>query len=111
MKIEDIGGLDLDELVTQAQQMQSKVQEAQERAQQKVVVGEAGGGMVQVKVNGRLEVTEVTIDAAVVDVGEIDMLQDLVVAATNVALDRARNIMSEELGPLARMLEMGGIPI
>ena len=105
MNIDDLSGLDLNGLMNQAREMQSKMQEAQDRAASQVVTGEAGGGMVTVKVNGKQEVLDVSIDPAVVDPQDIDMLQDLVLAAINVALQRAKETMSNELGPLGKMVE------
>ncbi|MGM0576767.1 MAG: YbaB/EbfC family nucleoid-associated protein [Myxococcota bacterium] len=102
------GGGGLQGLLQQATQMQAQVQEAQSRAAARKVVGEAGGGLVKVTANGKLEVLQVEIDPAVAD-EDREMLQDLVVAATNDALSRAKNLMNEELGPLAQMLQSSGL--
>ncbi len=96
-------------LLDQATQMQQQVQQAQSRAAQRTVTGEAAGGLVSVTINGKMEVTRVSLDPKVVDADDIDMLQDLLVAATNAALARSRNLIQEELGPLARMLDMAGM--
>ena len=96
-------------LMQQATQMQQQVQQAQQRAAQRVVTGEAAGGLVTVSANGKMEITRVTIDPKVANGEDLDMLQDLVVAATNAALGRARDLVKDELGPMARMLEMAGM--
>lgn len=97
-------------LIQQAGAMQQKVQEAQARAGSKTVWGEAGGGLVRVEANGRLEIVRVEIDAAIAK-DDVEMLQDLVVAASNAALGNARDLMASELGPLASMLKMSGLGI
>ena len=96
-------------LLQQATQMQQQVQQAQQRAGEKLVTGEAAGGLVTVTANGKMEITRVTIDPKVCGADDVDMLQDLVVAATNAALTRSRDLVREELGPMARMLEMAGM--
>ena len=96
-------------LMQQATQMQQQVQQAQQRAAERLVTGEAAGGLVTVTANGKMEITRVTIDPKVASAEDLDMLQDLVVAATNAALTRARDLVKDELGPMARMLEMAGM--
>ncbi len=102
------GGLDLQALMGQAQQMQHQMQEAQQRAQAKETTGESGGGMVKVTTNGRFDIVKVEVDKAVVDPEDIDMLQDLFVAAANDAIRKARQMMQDEMGPMADMLKQSG---
>ena len=96
-------------LLQQATQMQQQVQQAQARAAERLVTGEAAGGLVTVTANGKMEITHVSIDPKVATAEDLDMLQDLVVAATNAALVRAKDLVKDELGPLARMLDMAGM--
>ena len=96
-------------LLQQATQMQQQVQQAQQRAAERLVTGEAAGGLVTVTANGKMEITRVEIDPKVATAEDLDMLQDLVVAATNAALARSRDLVKDELGPLARMLDMAGM--
>ena len=103
-----LGGAGLQGLMQNAMQ---QLQSAQKRAGEKSAVGEAGGGLVRVTANGHQEVLRVEIDRAVVDPEELEMLQDLVTAATNDALRRAKEVMAQELGPIAGMLEGTGIKI
>jgi DNA-binding YbaB/EbfC family protein len=108
MKIEDLlSGGGLEGLLGQARQMQTQLAEAQARAGRKQVTGESGGGLVRVTVTGRLDVTSVVIDPVVVQ--DVDMLQDLIVAATNDAMRRAREMVEHELGPLAAMAKAAGL--
>jgi len=99
--------LDLQALMQQAQAMQQQALEAQERAGRKEVTGEAGGGLVKVTVTGAMVVTRVVLDP--VTVTDLDMLQDLITAATNDALKKAKDMMTAELGPLGQMMKQTGI--
>lgn len=105
------GGGGMSGLMGKVQEMQGQMAQAQERAHAREVVGESGGGMVKVTANGKLEIVRVEIEPTVVDPRDVEMLADLVTAATNVALDKARGIMAEELGPLAGMLKAGGLQV
>ena len=90
----------LGNLMKQAQQMKAEAERIQAEAATKRVEGTAGGGMVTVVCNGRGEVVEVKIDPEVAGPEELEMLQDLVVAATNEALRKARELLSQEMGRL-----------
>lgn len=78
-------------MMKQMQKMQKKMAEAQEELGEKRIEGTAGGGMVTVIVSGHKEIVEVNIKEEVVDPEDIEMLQDLVLAATNDALKKRRN--------------------
>jgi hypothetical protein len=90
----------INNLMKQAQQMQEKVKKLQEEAAGKTVEASAGGGMITVVANGRQEVLSVKIDPSVVDPNDIEMLQDLVVAAVNEALRKSQELMKEEMANL-----------
>ena len=77
-------------IMKQAQQMQAQMAKLQEEAATKTVTGSAGGGMVTVTANGALEVVSVRIDPEALKDGDAEMLQDVVLAATNEALKNAR---------------------
>ncbi len=98
--------MNINELMRQAKKMQEKYAKVREEAAQKTVEGTAGGGMVVVVVNGNNEVQSVKIEPDVVDPDDIDMLQDLIVAATNQAVQRATEMMHKELSALT-----GGMPM
>jgi len=87
----------LGQLMKQAQEMQSRMSEMQERLQEAEVVGQAGGGMVQVTVNGKHEVRRVKIDPALIDPAEAEVLEDLVAAAVNDARGKIEVFMQEEM--------------
>ncbi len=85
------------DILKQAQKMQEQIAKVQEEAGDKIVEASSGGGMVTVTANGRQEIIVVKIERDVVNPDDIEMLQDLVVAATNEALKKAREMMAEEM--------------
>jgi len=97
-------------ILKQAQAMQEKMGKIQEEAATKVVEASAGGGMVTVQANGAMQITNVTIDPEVMKSGDQDMLQDLLVAASNEALRKAKEIMAEEMKSLTGGLGIPGLP-
>ena len=101
---EGMGGL-----MQQATMLQQQMKTAQERAARKHVVGESGGGLVKVTVSGALEVIRVEIDPAVVTGEDVSMLEDLVAAAIRDGMNRARDLVSAEMGPLAHALKAAGL--
>lgn len=84
-------------MLKQIQKMQEKMAQVQEGLESKTVVGEAGGGMVKVTANGRQHIVKVTIDKEVVTPDDVEMLEDLVLAATNKALDDAGKMAQDEM--------------
>jgi nucleoid-associated protein EbfC len=104
-----IGGMG--DLLKQAQEMQSRMAKIQEELAQKKVEGSAGGGMVQVTVNGQLALTAIKIDATVINVEEKEMLEDLVLAAVNDGMRKARELASAEMSKLTGGLKIPGLPI
>ena len=88
----------MQQMMKQVQQMQADMAKAQEELKSQVVEASAGGGTVTVKVTGDLEVVEVKIDPGAVDPDDVEMLQDLVVAATNEALRSAQEMAANKLG-------------
>jgi len=91
----DVGGL-----LSQMQQMQRQLMDAQQAAASEVVEGSAGGGAITVRVSGGLEFQDITIDPSVVDPEDVDMLQDLVLAAVRDAVERANALNRHALGGL-----------
>ena len=84
-------------MMKQIQKMQEKMAQVQEQLEQKTVTGEAGGGMVKVTANGKQAIVKIEIDKEVVNPAEIGMLEDLVVAATNKALEDSGRMAQEEM--------------
>lgn len=95
-------------LMREAQKLQAEMARVQEEAQKKTVEATAGGGMVTVVANGAGELVSIVIDREVVDPEDIEMLQDLVLAATNEALRRAREMVSEEVSKITGGMQMPG---
>jgi hypothetical protein len=85
-------------MMKQIQKMQEKMAQVQQELEAKTVVGEAGGGMVKVTANGRQQVVRIRIEKEVIDPTDPEMLEDLVVAATNKALEEAAKMAQEEMG-------------
>lgn len=96
-------------LMKQVQEMQEKLLEMQEKMGEKSVEASAGGGMVMAVANGRQEVLSIKIDPAVIDPNDVEMLEDLVVAAVNEALRKSREMVTEEMGKLTGGLRIPGL--
>lgn len=101
--------MNIQEMMRQAQRMQKKIKEIQDEMGTREIEGTAGGGMVVVTATGRGEVLRVKIEKDVVDPNDVEMLQDLVVAATNQALGRAKEAMEAEMGKVTGGLSMPGM--
>ncbi len=98
------------QIMKQAQQFQSKMAKLQEELNQKTVEASAGGGMVTVMANGAQEILSIRIDPEVVDPEDLEMLQDLVMAAVNDALSRAKEMVNQEMGQLTKGMNIPGMP-
>jgi DNA-binding YbaB/EbfC family protein len=96
-------------MMKQMQKMQKKMAEAQEELGEKRIEGTAGGGMVTVIVSGHKEVLEVTIKEEVVDPEDVEMLQDLVLAATNDALKKADELTNQTMGQFTKGMNLPGM--
>ena len=97
-------------MMKQVQEMQAKMALAQEELSSQTVEASAGGGMVTVVATGALEVREVRIKPEAVDPDDVEMLQDLVTAATNEALRAAQDLASQKLGGATNGLDLPSIP-
>ena len=97
------------DMLRQAQQMQRKMQQMQQDLANRQVEASAGGGMVTVKATGSQEIVSVTIDKAVVDPADVEMLQDLVLAAVNDALKKARDLQQSEMAGITGGLNIPGL--
>lgn len=96
-------------IMKQAQALQEQMAKIQEHASSKTVEGTAGGGMVTVKINGAMEMVSATIDPEILTSGDGDMIQDLIVAATNEGLRKARDMMAEEMKGVTGGLKIPGM--
>ena len=104
------GGIpgNMNNLMKQAQRMQRQMEESQKELETKEFTAKAGGGAVEVTVTGKKEVTKVKLSEEVVDPEDIEMLEDLVMAATNEALRMADDAKNEIMGKMAGGLGLGG---
>ena len=101
--------MDIRALMKQAQQMQKKMGEMQQEMESKQVEATAGGGMVTAVVNGRQKLLSLTIDPQVVDTDDVEMLQDLIVAAVNEAIHKSQDMMQEEMSKLTGGMNIPGL--
>lgn len=92
------GGLDMNSMMKQVQQMQAEMVEAQEKLKDEVVEASAGGGMVKLKMSGDLRLLEITIDPEAIDPEDPELLQDMVTAAVNEGIRAAQELASSKLG-------------
>ena len=99
------------DIMKQAKAMQENMQKAQESLALKSVEGSSGGGMVRVVCTGKQEIQSVVIDQAVVDPADVPMLQDLVTAAVNDALNKARSLVEEEMRSVTGGLNIPGLDL
>jgi DNA-binding YbaB/EbfC family protein len=98
------------QLMKQAQQIQTKMAKLQEDLGDRTVEASSGGGMVIVVANGRQEVLSIKIEQEVIDPDDAEMLQDLIMAAVNDALTRAKDMVNEEMGKLTKGMNIPGMP-
>lgn len=98
-------------IMKQAQQMQKKMEEMQEKLAQEEVEGQSGGGMVKVIMNGKFEVKKVQIDPSLLTADEVDILEDLLVAAANDAHSKADAKMQSSMGDLTGGMNLGGLKL
>lgn len=96
-------------MMKQAQKLQSKMLKLQEELAEKTVETTAGGGMVKVVANGKQQLVSLQIEKEVVDPEDVEMLQDLILAAVNDALTKSQEMVSTEMGKLTGGLNIPGL--
>ena len=99
----------LGNIFKQAQQIHAKIAQLQEEMAVKTVEASSGGGMVNIVMNGKQELLSIRIDPEVVNREDIDMLQDLIVAAVNEALRKSQEMMTEEMKKVTGGLNIPGV--
>jgi DNA-binding YbaB/EbfC family protein len=99
----------LGDLMRQAQKIQEEMQKTQEEAKKKTAEAAAGGGMVTVVASGAGELVSIKIEKDVVNPDDVEMLQDLILAAGNEALRRAQDMVNEEMAKLTGGLQIPGM--
>ena len=104
------GGMgNIQQLMQQAQRMQQQMAQKQAELAEKTVTAQSGGGMVTATVNGAHELLELSIDPDVIDPEDKEMLEDIVVAAVNHAMQQAEEMAQQELGKLAGGMNIPGL--
>ena len=96
-------------MLKQAQQLQSKMLKLQEELAEKTVEATSGGGMVRVVADGKQQIVSIEIEKEVVDPDDVEMLQDLVLAAINDALQRSQELVQNEMSKLTGGLNIPGL--
>jgi len=99
----------LSSMMKQAQKLQAKMMEMQAELGNRTLSAQAGGGMVEAVVNGRQELLSLKIDPEVVVPEDVEMLQDLIQAAVNEALNRSREMMAAEMAKLTGGMQIPGL--
>jgi nucleoid-associated protein EbfC len=99
----------MNNMMKQMQKMQKQMAKAQEELKEKTVEGTAGGEMVKVVVNGHKEVLDVVIKEEAVDPDDIEMLQDLILAATNDAMKKADDMINKDMGQFTKGMNIPGL--
>ncbi|MCL6093322.1 MAG: YbaB/EbfC family nucleoid-associated protein [Thermoleophilia bacterium] len=101
--------MNMGKMMKQVQEMQKQMARAQEELAHEEVEASAGGGMVSVRVTGDLQIVSIKIDPGAVDPDDVEMLEDMVLAATNEALRSAQEMASKKLGGLTGGLNIPGL--
>ena len=96
-------------MMKQAQQLQNKMAKMQEEMALKTIEASAGGGMIKVVANGKQEVISIHIEKEVVDPEDVEMLQDLILAAVNEALMQSQKMVSDEMSKLTGGMKIPGL--
>lgn len=100
---------DIGNLMKKAQQLQEKMAKMQEELSDRTVEASAGGGMVTVVANGKQEIVSIKIDPEVVDSDDVEMLEDLVLASINEALDQAKEMAGAEMNKITGGVKIPGM--
>ena len=99
----------LGNILKQAQQMHAKISQLQEEMAEKTIEASSGGGMVNIVMNGKQQVLTIRIDPEVVNREDIEMLQDLIVAAVNEGIRKSQEMMAEEMKKITGGLSVPGL--
>ena len=104
------GGMNQSAMLKQAQKMQQEMLRMQEEQENKTFSATAGGGMVKVTVNGEMELVNLTIDPDALDPEDVDMLQDMIMAAVNEAVRGVNELANKQMGAITGGLNIPGMP-
>ena len=103
------GGNNFGNLMKQAQKMQMEMQKAQKELEEKIFEGQAGGGAVRIEMNGNKEMTSIEIEPDVADSEDIEMLQDLILAAYNQAFEKVDEETQSKMGGITGGMKIPGM--
>jgi nucleoid-associated protein EbfC len=101
--------MNMNKLMKQAQQMQAKMLKMQEELEEKTIEATAGGGVVKVVVNGKQEIVDLKIDPDAVDSEDVEMLEDLILAAVNEGIRKVQDMVNSEMGKLTGGMNIPGM--
>jgi hypothetical protein len=104
-----MGGANMANMMKQAQRMQQQMLQMQQELEEKAYEATAGGGVVKATVTGKKQLSAITIDPEAVDPEDVEMLQDLVVAAVNEALRKAEEDMAASMNKFTGGINLGGL--
>lgn len=103
------GAQNMNQMIKQAQKMQEEMKEKKEELEQQEFHATAGGGMVEVTITGKKEIQKIDIKPEIVDPTDIEMLQDLIVAAVNEAIRKVEDVTNEEMDKITGSLNIPGV--
>ncbi|MGM0410652.1 MAG: YbaB/EbfC family nucleoid-associated protein [Bacillota bacterium] len=102
--------MNMNKLMKQAKEMQAKMSKMQNELEEKTVETTAGGGAVKVVVNGKQEVLDLEIDPDAVDPEDVEMLEDMILAAVNEGMRKVQDMVDEEMGKVTGGMNIPGMP-
>ena len=102
--------MNMQKMMKQVQKMQADMARIQEELEQKTVEATTGGGMVSVTANGHADILKISIDPSAVDPDDVEMLEDMVLAAVNEAMRKAKELSEDEMKKVTGGLQMPGMP-
>lgn len=105
-----MAGMNMQEMMKQARKMQEQLAQAQESMKDVTIDASAGGGMVKAAVNGDLELVSIQIDPDALDPEDVDLLQDMIVAAVNEAIRGVSEVASKQMSSITGGLNIPGMP-
>lgn len=109
MKFNPGGGANMNNMIKQAKKVQEQIARMQEELKERVLETSAGGGAVNIKINGKQQLLEIKIKPEVVDPEDIEMLEDLIMAAVNDAVKQSQDMVSSEMSKITGGLNIPGL--
>jgi DNA-binding YbaB/EbfC family protein len=109
MRFNPGGGANMNNMIKQAKKVQEQIARMQEELKERVLETSAGGGAVNIKINGKQQLLEIKIKPEVVDPEDIEMLEDLIMAAVNDAVKQSQDMVSSEMSKITGGLNIPGL--